>query len=136
MTRTPARPAARDDGSIVLGWLTKLSATLAILGILGFDGIALVTTTFQAEDRANSAAREAADVYRATKDVQKAYDAAVAVALASSSTIETTTFVADPTSGKITLKLHSEAATLWMHRIGPLKKYIDVSATGTGTSTS
>ncbi|MGB8652163.1 MAG: hypothetical protein WCD35_16045 [Mycobacteriales bacterium] len=122
----------RDSGSIVLGWLTKLAASLALVGLLAFDGIALVTTNFTAADQATTAASAAADAYKSTHDVQQAYNAATAAVAADGDTIETKTFRVDP-DGHITLVLHRTATTLWMHRIGALKKYTEITQTGEGT---
>ncbi len=121
-----------DSGSIVLGWLTKLTVVIGLLGLLAFDGISLVQTTFNTADHASAAARVAADTYKETKDVQAAYNAAVASVLPQGETIEAKTFVVNPTNGKVTLVVHKDAATLWLHKVGPLKKFVDVSSTGEG----
>ncbi len=121
-----------DGGSIVLGWLIKVTLVLGVLAMLAFDGISLVRTEFTAADHANSAASTAADVYAQTHDVQKAYDAALALAIPQSETIDTNTFTVRPTDGHVLLTLHREAQTLWLYRIGPLKKYLTQSALGEG----
>ena len=123
----------RDSGSIVLGWLTKLAVTLALLGLLAFDGIALVTANFSVTDQANTVAGIAADTYKSTHDVQASYDAAVAEAAKNNETVEAKTFLVRPADGHITLTLHKQATTLWVHRVSFLKKYIDVSGTGEGS---
>ena len=123
----------RDSGSIVLGWLTKLVATLAVLGVLAFDGIALVKTSFSAADEANSIAGVAADTYKSTHNVQKSYDAAAAEAAKTSDTVDVKNFIVRETDGHVTLTIHKLATTLWMHRIGALKKYTEDSATGEGS---
>ena len=123
----------RDSGSIVLGWLTRLAVSLALLGLVVFDGLALVTAHFNASEHANAAALAAADAYRSVPDADKAYTAAVNAVAADGDTVEKKTFTVDPASGKVTLRLHREASTLWLHRIGPLKKHTDVTATGKAT---
>ncbi len=120
----------RDSGSIVLGWLTKLSLSIALLGVLAFDGIALVKTHVNAADHANTAAIAAVDSYRQTKDVQAAYNAAAAAVAADGDTIDPRTFVVTPTTGHISLVVTEDAVTLWLHRVGPLKKYVVVHAAG------
>ncbi len=121
-----------DRGSIVLGWLTKIALVLGVLAVLAFDGISLVRTEFTAADHANSAASAAADVYAHTHDVQKAYDAALALAIPQSETIDPKTFTVRATDGHVLLTLRREAQTLWLYRIGPLKKYVTQSALGEG----
>ncbi len=121
-----------DSGSIVLGWLTKLAASLAFLGLIAFDGIALVTAHFNGADHASIAASLAADSYKSTRDVQGAYDTAVTAVLKDNETIEAPTFQV-AADGRVTLRLHRQATTLWMHRIPPLRKFIDIAVTGTGS---
>lgn len=123
----------RDSGSIVLGWLTKMVVTLAVLGVLAFDGIALVKANFSAADDAGTVASVAADTYKTTHDVQQAYNAAVLEAAKTNDTVDAKTFTVVQADGHVTLTVHKLATTLWMHRIGPLKKYLDVSATGEGS---
>lgn len=119
-----------DRGDIVLGWLTKLVVILGVLGLLAFDGISLVQARIQAADRATTAAIAAADEYRSSRDVQKAYDAAHATVVGSD-TIETSTFRVDAT-GTVTLRLHHEATTLLVQRIPPLRSWTDAVGTGSG----
>jgi hypothetical protein len=123
----------RDSGSIVIGWLTRLAATVAVFGLLAYDGIALATADFSASDHANAAASLAADTYKTTHDAQAAYNAAVASVAKDNETIEAKTFTVRPTDGHVTLTLHREAVTLWMHYIGPLKKYVAISSRGEGS---
>jgi hypothetical protein len=123
-----------DRGDIVLGWLTKLVVALALLGLVAFDGISLVQARFQAADRATTAANAAADSYKASKNVQLAYNAAVAT-LNTGDTIETKTFSIAST-GVVTLRLHHKATTIIVGRIGPLKHWIDAVETGEGAPPS
>lgn len=117
-----------DRGDIVLGWLTKLVVILGVLGVVGFDLIAVGQAHIQASDRASTAARAASDAYQSSKNVQQAYDAAFAT-LVDGDTIETTTFVVAQ-DGSVRLRLHHEAVTLLVEKIGPLASQAKVSATG------
>lgn len=121
----------RNEGSIVLGWLTKLVITISLLGVLAFDGVALVQARFAAADHAAAAARVAATTLVSSKNEAIAKGQADAVALQNGETLESVVF--DSISGQATVTLHKTATTLWMHRIGFLKKYVVVSAVGTGT---
>lgn len=125
-----------EAGAIVLGWLTKLAATLALLGLLAFDGISLVKATFTAADDASSAANVAAAAYADTKDAQEAYDAAVASVAAQAETIDPKSFSVDTANGHVTLKVTQEATTVWLHKVGPLKKYAFVTQQGEGAPPS
>ena len=119
-----------NRGDIVLGWLTKLVVALAVLGVIGFDGISLVQARVQASDRANTAAAAASDEYREHKDVQQAYNAAFAT-VPGDDTIETATFRVTP-EGAVTLRLHHVATTLVLRHIGPLKHWAEAVETGQG----
>lgn len=119
-----------ERGDIVLGWLTKLVLIISVLGVIGFDVISLGQARLKAADRATTAAQAAASSYASTKDVQRAYDAAFAT-LTDGDTIETQTFTVRPT-GVVELRLHHTGTTLLVEKIGPLKKYAEAVATGTG----
>lgn len=126
---------SRDAGAIVLGWLTKVVISLAVLGFLSYDGIAILTANVSAADRANTLASEAADDVRAMRDVNKAYAAISAQAAESGDTIEPKDFQVS-SNGHVTLVVRHEASSLWMNRIGPLRKFLHVHATGEGSPAS
>lgn len=129
----PAEPeSVGDSGSIVIGWLTRLVALFAVLGVLAYDGAMLVVANFGAADDAGVAANAAADTYAGTKDFRAAYAAAVAAVEGKGDSVEPKTFAID-TAGKVTLTIDRSPTTLWMHRVGPLKKWTVVRQTGTGT---
>ena len=62
---------------MVINWLTKLAVVFAILGVLGFDGIAIGVGHFDASDDATSAAQAAATSWRQSHDYASAEKAAV-----------------------------------------------------------
>jgi len=124
-----------DRGDVVLGWLTKVTVTLALLGLVGFDAVSLGAGQFQAEDHAQQAARAAVEAYRTTPDLQQAYDAAVGEVLDDGDTIETEGFVAGP-DGSITLRLRRQVPTLLIEKIPPLRDLATVTRTVTGTPAS
>lgn len=126
--------AQGERGDIVLGWLTKLVVVLGVLGLVGFDGVSLAQARFQAADRATTAASAAADDYKVNHDLQKAYNAAFAT-VTGNDTIETKTFQVAP-DGTVTLRLHHQAATLLVGRIGALKHWDDAVETGEGRPAS
>jgi hypothetical protein len=120
-----------DSGSIVVGWLTRLVVLFAVLGLLAFDGFKVVVANFGASDDAGVAASAAADSYAATKDVRAAYSAAVQAVAGKDDVVETKTFAVDSTGG-VTLTVDRTPGTLWMHRVGPLKKWTVVRQSGSG----
>lgn len=119
---------AGDRGDIVLGWLTKLAVALGALGLIAFDGIAVAQAHFQAADRASTAALAAADEYKGSHDVQKAYNAAFAT-VSGDDTIETATFKV-AADGTVTLRLHHVVTTLVLRHIGPAKHWAEAIETG------
>jgi hypothetical protein len=121
--------ARRDDGSIVLGWLTKLVVLFAVVGVLLFDGIAIAVNNVTAQDEANTAAQAAADSYKSTHDVQAAYSAAVAAAADDNEKVLPRSFVINP-DGSVNLVLRRETRTLVLHHVGALRKYERVDASG------
>jgi hypothetical protein len=123
-----------DRGDVVLGWLTKLVVILGVLGLLAFDGISLAQARFQAADHATTAASAAADDFKISHNLQKAYNAAYAT-VTGNDTIETKTFQV-ATDGTVTLRLHHEATTLILKHIGPLKHWADAVETGEGRPAS
>ena len=131
-----ADPQDMDDrGDIVLGWLTKVVAVLAVLGVLGFDAISLGAARFQAEDHAQIAVRVAAESYRTGKDLQAAYDAAVAEVVEHGDTIDPQTFSVDP-DGTVTLTLLRVAPTMVLEKIGPVRDWANMPSTVSARDTA
>ena len=124
--------ACRDNGSIVIGWLTKLMVAIAIVGLALFDSLSIGAAKLGASDDANTAAEAASAEYRNTHDVQSAYQAALDTLPSDSETIPPRLFVVEPDS-TVQLVLRRTTTTLVAHRIGPLKRFdvITVHAVGT-----
>jgi len=114
--------ARRDDGSIVIGWLTKLAVGIAIVGLALFDTLSIGAAKLGASDDANTAAEAASADFRANHNVQSAYQAAVETLPSDTETIPPRQFVVQP-DGTVQLVLNRTTTTLVAHRIGPLKKY-------------
>lgn len=94
----------------------------ALLGVMAYDGVNVVVANVGAADDAVTAAREASDVLRSTRDVQAAYDAAVATLDSDDATIETETFLAGA-DGAVDLVVVRHPDTLWLQRLGPLSRF-------------
>ena len=119
----------RDSGSIVLGWLTKLTVTLLLFGVVLFDSVSIGVARMSAADDANNAASAAASEWQATHDVQAAFNAASAAITNSNEKLLTRGFTVSP-DGTVHLFLRRSATTLVLYRIGALKKYGTITATG------
>jgi len=117
----------------VLGWLSRLVLAFALLGVLAHDGVKVLTANFSAADDAATAAREAVDAYRTTKDVQASYDAAVKVLDDDRSvTVDAETFTV-AADGSITLVVVKDVPTLWMKHLGFMKDLTLVHQDGGAT---
>ncbi|HEU4910752.1 MAG TPA: hypothetical protein VFV76_02530 [Actinomycetes bacterium] len=130
-----ADPAPADRGDIILGWLTKITAVLAVAGIGLFDAISIGTTAVNLADQGSYAAREASEVWQSTQSVQKAYDTAVEVAREQNGLNEI-----DPTSFRIEqdntvrLRISREAATLVLFRWDRTAKWAQLESDAEGRS--
>ncbi|GAC1323261.1 MAG: hypothetical protein NVSMB13_02900 [Mycobacteriales bacterium] len=120
-----------ERGDVILGWLTKVTLALALLGLVAFDSISLVVAHVAAQDDAVEAVTAGAEAWKARPDLQAAYNAAAKVADGHTDSVETATFSADP-DGTVHLRLHRKATTLVLYRISPLARYADVTAAVSG----
>lgn len=124
-----------DRGDIVLGWLTRLTVVLAALGVIGFDLVSVGAGYLAAEDRAQDAARAAVNSFSSDKDVQRAYEAALAKTADDGKvgdSIDPAAFsVAE--NGSVTLALKHTSPTLLVEKIAPLRRFATATATVTGT---
>jgi alkylation response protein AidB-like acyl-CoA dehydrogenase len=120
----------RESGAIVVGWLTKLIAGLAVVGVVGFDVVAIMAADVTLTDNANTAAEAANKAWVDSHgSVQAAYDAALAVAAQHHAQAPVHDF-SITRDGTVHLRLTRTATTLLVQHIGPLKKQADVSAKG------
>jgi len=121
-----------DDGDIIGSWLIKVALTLAVLGVIAFDGISVLSTNVTLEDTAFGSARAATDATQDNRNVQLAYDRAQA--FASEQNLLNTV---DPTSvrfgadGSVTVTVTRTATTLVLQHLGSLKDWASQSATRT-----
>jgi hypothetical protein len=126
-----------DRGGIVLGWLTKLTVALALVGIVLFDGISVASTMATVSDQGATAASDASAVWKTTHNIQTTYDAAVKSALEDNPANEVSTkdFTVDP-DGTVHLVISREAATLVLYRWSRTAKWAQVSAHAKGLDVS
>lgn len=72
----PTAPRADDTGGIVVGWLVKLVAVFAVVGVLAFDGVSVGAAELTVTDTAVAAARAAGVELSTGATAQQAYLAA------------------------------------------------------------
>ena len=108
-----------DRGDIVLGWLTRLTVIMALVGVALFDAISVGTTTASVADQGTTAALEASATWDQTKNVQAAYDAALTSATGSNplNELDPKTFSIDA-DGTVHLTLARDAKTLVLYHWG------------------
>jgi hypothetical protein len=124
-----------DRGGIVLGWLTKLTVALALVGIVLFDAISVGSTMATVTDSANYAAQEASATWDSTKDLQQTYLAAAEAATEQNpdNVVSTKDFTVDP-DGTVHLSITRDARTLILYRWDRTAKWAHVTRTGQGRS--
>jgi hypothetical protein len=127
--------AGGDRGDIVLSWLTKLTVTLALVGIVLFDAISIGTTNATVSDQGSYAAHEASETWDRTKDLQETYDAAVAAAVDRDpeNVVSPNEFRVDP-DGTVHLVVTRVAPTLILYRWDRTAEWAKVSRPAKGRS--
>ena len=135
MARTFLSETARDEGGIVLGWLTRVAVVLAIVGIIAFDVISVVTARLAVEDAGQQAALVASDVWSRTHDIQETLKAAEDSATESNAlnVVDPATLRVDP-DGTVHLRVTRDAPTLVAHYVKPLREMSVVHADSFGRS--
>lgn len=112
---------------MVVGWLTKLTVTLAVLGVLLFDVSALLVGRVQVADHADSAAQAAADSWRQ----QHSYQGALLAAQTSAGTDEIVPkSLVISSDGATTVALHRDLTTMVLRHIPRLAELDSVTETG------
>ena len=114
-----------DYGSIVLGWLTRLTLVLGLLGLVGFEVLSIAVAHVQVQDIGQSAAQQAITSFQSNGNPALAYESARAYADDHDSTIRQKTFVI--TADSVRFELDKTAPTLVVSRIGALADYAEVS---------
>lgn len=119
-----------DTGGIVVGWLVKLVAVFAVIGVLAFDAVSLGVAQLAVTDTAAAASRAAYDELGATGNVQLAYGVAVARATEESADNEVPTdrFSVAP-DGTVTLTVVRHPPTLVVHHVPRSEDWLVLEAT-------
>ncbi len=122
-----------DEGSIVVGWLTKLVAVAAIVGVVGFDAITIGLGHLTTASDADNAVQAASQSYELHHDVQAAFTAAGAT-LNSHEELEIKGFAIQP-DGTTTLTVTNTVKAMLIDRFSQTKSWAVVQATSTGKYT-
>jgi hypothetical protein len=127
---------ARDDGDVILGWLTRIVAGIAIVAVVGFDALSIGVAHVSAVDDADSAAVAASAAWHANPTtLAPALQAAEGSAAEHGETVvpQSLQVAAD---GTVHLKLERDATTLLVKHLSPLKSWANVVVKGSGRYTS
>lgn len=118
---------------MVVGWLTRVALTLAVVGVLLFDVSALLVARVSVADHADTAAQAAADSWHA----QHSYPAALLAAQTSAGDDEVVpnSLVISP-AGAIRISLHRQVSTLVVAHLPHLDELDSVTGTGTAAPSS
>jgi hypothetical protein len=123
----PSTPTA-DAGSIVLGWLTRVTLTLTLLGVAGFEVLSIAVAHVSIEDYGKSAGQAAVTTFDSSDDVGLAYQSASAVADEHGATIPRKSFQVMP-DGSVTFDIRTTATTLVLFRLDLTASLAEVSTT-------
>lgn len=120
-------PARRDGerGDIIAGWLLRMLVTLAVIAFVAYEIIAVGVAAVRADDAAREVARAARDAYR----VEQSLDRAEAVAEEVARERDATLVAVDEEGDVLSVTVEQRAATLVIHRVGPLEDRVTPAAT-------
>ena len=122
------RTERSDRGDIVIGWLTKILVVLTIFGVCAFEAVSIGLAHVRTQDPAGEAARVGSQQYQRTKNVDRAYLAAVAVAADKSGTIAPEEFFVE-NDGTVEVTVRREASSILLYRFGMTRDWLDVAET-------
>lgn len=120
--------AASERGSIVFGWLARLTLVLGVLGLVAFETLSIAVAKVQLQDTGNTAAHAALDSYTASEhNTTMAYEAAASYADQHDTKIVKKTFVITPDS--VTFEVKRTAPTLVLYRWDKTAKWAQIETT-------
>jgi hypothetical protein len=115
-----------DRGSIVMGWLFRVTVTLAVLAVVGFELLSIAVTHVNVTDIGAQSADAAQTSWAEQHSVTAAYDAAAAAAESEGATIPRRSFAVNP-DGSMRFVVRKTAPTLVLAHIQPLAKWAVVT---------
>jgi hypothetical protein len=128
------RSLAGDRGAIRVVTLTRLLVILAIVGVLGYDTFACMSTHVSTENDAQNAAFAASQAWHNNPNIDQAYQAAVTeLASNPAEKVLTTGFTVDP-DGTVHLVVVRKAKTILFGHIGGLKSWVVATEHGDANS--
>ena len=127
MTTARVRLGADETGSIVFGWLGRLTLTLTLLGIICFEVLSILVTRVGVEDIGQTAGDRALTVYAESGDSQGAYLAADQYAASQGAKLVKKSF--DISDEAVSFDLKKTAPTLLLFRLDATADLAEVETT-------
>jgi len=132
--RAQIEGGARDQGDVILSWLTRIVVGIALTAVIGFDSLSIAVTHVSAKDDANAAAVAASQAWRSAHgDATATLQAAQISAAEHGETVVPDSLSADP-DGTIHLRIRHDASTLLVRHLGPWRSWATVVVKGSGRS--
>lgn len=122
---TSVRTCRGDDGSIVFGWLGRVTVTLALVGLIAFEVLSIAVTQVGIADAGATAGDRALTVYADTKDPNAAFLAADQYVTSQGAVLVKKSFQISPES--VTFEIKKTAPTLLLFRWDRTAGYAEVS---------
>jgi hypothetical protein len=116
-----------DAGSIVFGWLGRLTLTLVILGLLCFEVLSIVVTHVGVEDVGQTAGDRALTVYAESGNANAAFLAADQYAASQGAVLVKKSFTVSRDA--VSFDLKKTAPTLLLYRLDATAGYAEVTTT-------
>jgi Tfp pilus assembly protein PilV len=123
---------ADDVGVIVVSTLTKVLLVLGVLGIAGYDAVAMSINTVSLKDDAQAAAQAGHQVLHDRKDPQAAYNAVVRYAKDHGLTVVPQSFAVS-SRNTVTVEVRREAPTIAARYIPRINSYTVATASGSAS---
>lgn len=120
-----------ERGGIVVGWLVRVLLGIALTGVLIFEAGAVIVATVAADNAARLAAQDGVAEFARSHDEQLARKDAQAQAQREETTIVGFSADAAGVGGqeRVTVTVEKRAKTLFIHRIGFLRRFTRVRST-------
>jgi hypothetical protein len=127
------RTLGNDRGALRLVTVTRLVVALAIVGVFGYDGFAILSNHVSTENDAQTAAYAASQSWHNDPNLSLAYQAAVQSISGKGDTVLTQSFTVD-SDGNIHLLVRHTVHTIVFGRVGPLKHLTVTTESGDANS--
>jgi len=115
---------------MISGWLIKIVVTIALIGLVAFEGGSPLITRAQVDGTAHNMADDATAEYFQRKD--EATARAIADEIAAKEEVAIEEFTVDPATGVVTVKVFKQARSLVLKNWGPTKSWYEIRVTAAG----